>query len=406
MGRKEKITPERKEAVKYILENYDIKTPQDIQVALKDLFKDTLQEMLEAELETNLGHAKYEYGNEKENYRNGYSAKTVRSEYGPIELEIPRDRNGEFKPIVVPKYSKDISRIEEIIISMYSRGMSTRDISKQVEEIYGVTVSAEMVSNVTNKIIPLIDEWQNRKLDKVYPIVFIDAVHFSVKENNQVIKKAAYIVLGVNTDGFKDVLGIWIGENESAKFWMSVLNDLKSRGMQDILILCSDGLSGLDDAIKGIYPKTEHQRCIIHMIRNSTKYISYKDRKEFCADLKNIYTAINEEKAYESLKEVSEKWKSKYPYSVKNWEANWDLVIPFFKYSEELRKIMYTTNAIESLNSSFRRYTKNRTVFPNDESLRKSLYLATQNIIEKWTARYKNWDMILSQLQIFFEERI
>jgi len=406
MGKKEKITPERKEAVKYLLENYDIKTPQDIQVALKDLFKDTIQEMLEAELETNLGHSKYEYGTEKENYRNGHSSKTVRSEYGPVKLEIPRDRNGEFEPSVIPKYSKDISRIEEIIISMYGRGMSTRDISKQVEEIYGVTVSAEMVSNVTNKIIPLIDEWQNRRIDSVYPIVFIDAVHFSVKDNNQVIKKAAYIVLGVNTDGFKDVLGIWVGENETAKFWMSVLNDLKSRGLQDILILCSDGLIGLADGIKAIYPKTEHQRCIIHMIRNSTRYISYKDRKEFCNDLKTIYTAINEEKAYESLIEVSDKWKSKYPYSVKNWEDNWDLVIPFFKYSEELRKIMYTTNAIESLNSSYRRYTKNRTVFPNDDALRKSLYLATKNIIEKWTSRYQNWDMILSQLQIFFEDRI
>lgn len=407
MARKRIITPEKKELISKLIEEYNIKTAKDLQEALKDLLGDTIQNMLEAELDEHLGYEKYEpTGEEKSNYRNGHTSKTLKSSIGSVEIDVPRDRNGEFEPRVVPKYKRDISEIEDKIIAMYARGMSTREINEQIQDIYGFEISAEMVSKITDKILPEIEEWQNRPLDEVYPIVFIDAIHFSVKNDGLVTKKAVYVVLAINTEGLKDVIGIYIGENESSKFWLGILNDLKNRGVNDILILCADALVGIKDAINAAFPNTEYQRCIVHQIRNTLKYVSDKDRKEFAKDLKRIYTAPNEEMGYEQMLEVSEKWEKKYPAAMRSWKTNWDVICPFFKYSKELRKIMYTTNTIESLNSSYRRLNKSRTVFPSDQALLKSIYLATLKITAKWTMRYRDWGMILGQLQIMFEGRI
>ena len=395
-----------KRLLEILQENYDIESAQNLSSAIKDLFKDSLQEMMNAEFDSSMGYSKYDKKTDKTNYRNGSTKKTLKSEFGEFEFETPRDRNGEFEPKIVPKNKRDVSGIEDKIISLYGRGLSTREINEQIQDLYGIEISATMVSNITDQILPKIKEWQERPLDSVYPIVFIDAVHFSVRQEHTVVKKAAYIVLGVTENGEKDILGIWIGENESAKFWLGVLNDLKGRGIKDILIMCSDGLTGIKEAIQAAFPKTIQQRCIVHMIRNSVRFVYYKDLKPFCNDLKTVYTAKNEKLGYEQLQKVREKWKAKYPTSLRNWEDNWNAICPFFSYSEPLRKIMYTTNTIESLNRSFRKYTKTKSVFPNDESLMKCLYLATQNITKKWTTRYGNWDMILSELSIMFDGRI
>jgi putative transposase len=407
MARKRIITPGKREIIRNLVSEYNITTAKDLQEALKDLLGDTIQDMMEAELDEHLGYEKYESTKEeKSNYRNGHTSKTLKSTVGPVEIDVPRDRNAEFEPKIVPKHKRDISEIEQKIIAMYARGMTTREINEQIQEIYGFEVSAEMVSKITDKILPEIEEWQKRPLDEVYPIVFIDAIHFSVRSNGIVIKKAAYIVLAVNTEGIKDVIGIYVGENESSKFWLSVLNDLKNRGVKDILILCADALSGIKEAINAAYPATEYQRCIVHQIRNTLKYVADKDRKEFANDLKQIYTAPNETAGYDQMLDVSEKWDKKYPSAMKSWKSNWDVICPFFKYSQELRKIMYTTNAIESLNSGYRRLNKSRAVFPSDQSLLKSIYLATLKITAKWTMRHRDWGMILGQLEIMFEGRI
>lgn len=395
-----------KEILKLLQDNYDIKTASDLSGALKDMFKGALQEMMNAEFDTSMGYSKYDKTTEKTNYRNGTTKKNLKSEFGEFEFETPRDRNGEFEPKIVPKNTRDISGIEDKIISLYARGLTTREINEQVQDLYGIEVSATMVSNITDQIIPEIKEWQNRPLDSVYPIVFIDAVHFSVREDHRVIKKAAYIVLGINKEGYKEVLGIWIGENESSKFWLGVLNELKQRGVQDILIMCSDNLTGIKQAIETAYPNTIQQRCIVHMIRNSVKFVSYKDLKEFCNDLKKIYTSKNEEDGYEELQKVKKKWQDKYASAFKTWEENWDSICPFFQFSQPLRKIMYTTNTIESLNRQYRKYTKTKAVFPTDMSLMKCLYLSTKNITKKWTMPYRNWGPILSELSIMFDGRI
>ena len=308
--RKNRIPKERKELIKQFIAQNEISSAKDIEEALKNMFKDTLQELLEAELDESLGYEKYEYSDEeKENYRNGYSKKTVHSTAGDIELSVPRDRNGEFEPAIVEKGEKDISGIEEKIIRMYARGTSNREIYNQMQELYGVKISPDMVTAITNKIIPQIKEWQTRPLDEVYPVVFVDATYFYVKDNGVSGKKAVYIILGINSDGYKDVLGFYVGESESAKYWLNILNELKTRGVKDILIMCADGLKGLPEAINSAFPKTEFQRCIVHMIRNTMNYVSYKDRKELAADLKTIYAANTEEEAYSNLQELKEKWK-------------------------------------------------------------------------------------------------
>lgn len=298
------------------------------------MFKDTLQEMLEAELTTQIGHEKYEYTNKnKDNYRNGYSQKTIHSSAGDFEINVPRDRKGEFDPIIVEKGNNDISNIEQKIIRMYARGNSNNEIYEQMKELYGVHISADMVTSITNKIIPKIKEWQNRPLEKVYPIIFIDATYFNVKVERSIVKKAVYIILGVNLTGQKEVLGFYVSDTESAKQWANILNNLKNRGVQDILLLCADGLSGLKEAIAAVFPMVEFQRCIVHMIRNTVAFVSYKERKELCSDLKTIYTAANADIAYDNLIELSEKW-SKKKISLDNWINNWDAIIPFFKYNE------------------------------------------------------------------------
>lgn len=396
-----------KELIKEIVRKGNFKSATDIQEALKDLMKEFIQESLEAELNNQLGYEKYEKKENCDNSRNGYSKKKVKSSFGEIELDIPRDRNSEFEPKIVPKYSRDISNLEEKVISMYGLGMSTRDINKHIQEIYGVDVSAEMVSKITDKIIPLIEEWQNRPLEEVYYFTFLDAIHFHVKEDKAIVKKAAYIVLGVNSEGKKDVLGIYIGGNESAKFWLSVLNDLRNRGVKDILIASVDGLTGFSEAIKTVFPHTDIQRCIIHQIRYTLSFVSYKEKKEFAKDLKEIYTAPNEETGFSALEELKEKWSKKYPYALKSWENNWSELRTFFKFSPEIRRIMYTTNAIENLNRIYRKVTKTRSSFPTDMALMKLLYLSTINLTEKWKTGYaKDWHLIKGQLAIEYEERL
>ena len=384
MGRKERLSPERKELIQQFLAQNDIKSAHDIEIALRDMMKETLQTMLENELTEQLGYDKYEYSDdEKTNYRNGYSKKTVHSTNGDIELNIPRDRNGEFEPIIVEKGSKDISNIEEKIIRMYARGISNREIYSQMQELYGVRISPDMVTAITDKIIPTIKEWKKRPLDEVYPVVFVDATYFYVRNEGVVGKKAVYVILGINSDGYKDVLGFYVGESESAKYWLNILNELKSRGLKDILILCADGLKGLPEAISTAYPNTEFQRCIVHMIRNTMAYVSYKDRKELAADLKTIYKANTSDEGYQNLLELREKW-IKRNINFDNWINNWDNVATFFKYGQELRRIIYTTNSIESLNNSYKRINKGRPTFPSIQSLEKSVYLATEIITEKW----------------------
>lgn len=396
-----------KEVIKEIVKKGNFKSASDIQDALKELMKDFIQETLEAELDSELGYEKYDKNINNDNSRNGYSKKKVKSSFGEIELDIPRDRNSEFEPKIVPKYSRDISNLEEKVISMYGLGMTTRDINKHIQEIYGVEVSSEMVSKITDKIIPLIEEWKARPLEEVYYFTFLDAIHFSVKEDKSIVKKAAYIVLGVNSEGKKDILGIYIGANESAKFWLMVLNDLKSRGVKDILIASVDGLTGFSEAIHSVFPLTDIQRCIIHQIRYTLTYVSYKDKKEFSKDLKKIYTSPTEEAGYSALQELKEIWDKKYPYALKSWENNWSELRTFFKFSPEIRRIMYTTNVIENLNRIFRKSTKTRSSFPTDMALMKILYLCTRNLTEKWKSGYaKDWHMIKGQLAIEYEERL
>lgn len=390
---------------KMLIEEYQSETVQDLQEALKDLLGDTMEQMLKAELDE---HLDYEYGEKplSLNTRNGSSKKTVKSSYANIDLNIPRDREGSFEPQALKKYQKDISNIENQIISMYAKGMTTRDISTHIKEIYGFGISESMVSKITNKILPTIEEWQNRPLEKVYPFVFLDAIHYHVRENNIVVKKAVYIALGYNTEGYKEILGMWVGENESSKYWLLVLNQLKERGLEDILIVSTDNLSGFSQAIESVYPKTEIQKCIIHQIRNSTKFVSYRDIKELMKDLKTVYKASTEELALSNLDIFEEKWGKKYPMCVNSWRNNWAELATYFKYPEGIRKLIYTTNSIENFNRQLRKVTKNKTIFPSDYALQKSLYLAMVDASSKWTSRIRGWDQILSQLSIFFEGRI
>ena len=394
----------RSKIAKMLIEEYQPQSAQDIQEALKDLLGDTMEELLKAELDE---HLDYEYGEKplSLNTRNGTSKKTVRSSYGNIDLNIPRDREGTFEPQALRKYEKDISNIENQIISMYGKGMTTRDISSHIKDIYGFGISETMVSKITNKILPTIEEWQNRPLEKIYPMVFLDAIHYHVRENNIVVKKAVYIALGYNLEGFKEILGMWVGENESSKYWLLVLNQLKERGLEDVLIFSTDNLPGFSQAIEAVYPKAEIQKCIIHQIRNSTKYVSYKDIKELMKDLKAVYKASTEDLALTNLGIFEEKWGKKYPMCVSSWKNNWTELSTYFKYPEGIRKLIYTTNAMENFNRQLRKVTKNKTIFPNDYALQKSLYLAMVDASSKWTSRIRGWDQILSQLSIFFEGR-
>lgn len=403
--RKNSMSEGKKNIIAALLQEYDIESAEDIQEALKDLLGGTIQSMLEAEMDQHLGYEPYER-NDNENSRNGTKPKKIRSTYGETEINVPQDRESTFEPQIVKKRQKDISSIEGKIIAMYARGLTTRQISDQIEDIYGFEVSEGMVSDITNKLLPEIEEWQHRPLSSIYPIVFIDAVHFSVRENSVIKKLAAYIILGINEDGQKDVLSINIGQNESSKYWLSVLNELKNRGVKDILVLCADGLSGIKESISVAFPDTEYQRCIVHQVRNTLKYVADKDKKEFATDLKTIYHAPNEELGHERMERITNKWQDRYPNAMKSWSTNWDVISPIFKFSADVRKVIYTTNSIESLNSTYRRLNRQRSVFPNDTALLKALYLATFEATKKWTMVLKNWGKVYGELSIMYEGRL
>ena len=407
MARTRKLSPERKEFINSLIEQYHPEDAQDVQEMLKDLLGDTLQGMLEAEMDEKLGYSKYDYKNkETEDSRNGYSRKTVVSSLGEIDLDIPRDRKGEFEPQVVKKNQTDISNIEDQVLSMYAKGMTTRDISTHLHDVYGVDASAEMISHMTDRILPIAKEWQNRPLERKYAVVFMDAIHFHVREDNQTVKKAVYVAIGVKLNGNKEVLGMWIGGNESAKYWLGVLNEIKNRGVEDIMIVSVDGLTGFGDAISAVFPKAEIQRCIVHQIRYTTKFVNYKDVKPFTKALKSIYQAPTEDAALEALNDLEETWGKKYPSSVSSWRTNWAQLSTYFKYPEEIRKIIYTTNSIENFNRGLRKVTKAKAVFPTDDALFKSIYLAMIDITKKWTGASWNWGQTLNQLCIYFGDRI
>ena len=399
------MTEGKREIVRSLLAEYDIKDTHDIQEALKDLLGSTIKEMMEAEMEDHLGYEKSERS-DNDDYRNGYKSKTVKSSIGEVELEVPQDRKSTFEPQVVKKGQKDISDIDHKIISMYAKGMTTRQISDTIEDIYGFDVSEGFISDVTDKILPQIEEWQNRPLDDVYPVIYIDAIHYSVRDNGVIVKKAAYVILGLTMEGRKEVLSLAIGENESAKFWLNALNELKNRGVQDIMIICADGLTGIKEAITAAFPKTDYQRCMVHMVRNTLKYVASKDMKAFAADLRTIYNATSEDEGQKARDRVVEKWSSKYPNSMKRWIENWDVVVPIFKFSKDVRKIIYTTNAIESLNSSYRKLNRQRSVFPSDQALLKALYLATFEATKKWTQPIHNWGQAYGEMCIMYEGRM
>ena len=399
------MTEGKRNIIHQLLEEYDIQTAEDIQDALKDLLGGTIKEMMEAEMDNHLGYEKSQRS-DSDDYRNGYKEKQVNSSYGSMKIEVPHSRKSTFEPQIVKKRQKDISDIDQKIISMYAKGMTTRQISDTIEDIYGFETSEGFISDVTDKILPQIEDWQNRPLDDVYPIIYIDAIHYSVRDNGIIRKLAAYVILGINKDGIKEVLSITVGENESSKYWLSVLNELKNRGVKDILIICADGLAGIKEAIAAAFPKTEYQRCIVHQVRNTLKYVPDKDRKAFAADLKTIYHASDEEKARQALDRVCAKWTEKYPNSMKRWYDNWDAVTPIFKFSPDVRKVIYTTNAIESLNSTYRRLNRQRSVFPSDTALLKALYLATFEATKKWTSTIRNWGQVYGELSIMYEGRL
>ena len=379
------LNENKKNIIAALIEEYDIETADDIQEALKDLLGGTIKSMMEAEMDEHLGYESYERS-DNDNYRNGTKKKRVRGNYGEFEIDVPQDRNSTFEPQVVKKRQKDISDIDSKIISMYARGLTTRQISEQIEEIYGFECSEGFISDVTDKILQEIADWQNRPLDEIYPIMFIDAVHFSVREDHIIKKLAAYVIMGITMDGRKDVISLQIGENESAKYWLGVLNDLKNRGVKDIMIICADGLTGIKEAIAAAFPETEYQRCIVHQM--------------------TIYLAPNEEQGRANLARVTEKWSAKYPNAMKSWEKNWDVLTPIYKFSADVRKVIYTTNAIESLNSTYKKLNRQRSVFPSDTALLKSLYLSTLQATRKWNQPLRNWAKVYGEFSIMYDGRL
>jgi putative transposase len=382
-------------------------TMADVQNMLKDLFKDSLQSMLEGEMDEHLGYEKHSVlGNNSGNSRNGHGRKTVKTTLGEAEIAVPRDRNGDFEPQVIAKRQTRTDDIESRVLAMYAKGMSTRDIEDYLRDIYGVEASASLISRITDKIMPAVAEWQARPLDAVYPIVFLDGIMFKARKDARIVNKCLYTVLAINMEGRKEILGIWLAESESASFWAGVLNDLKNRGVRDILIACRDNLSGFSGAVEAVFPRTEQQLCVIHQIRNTTKYVSYKDLKEVMADLKPVYGAPTLEDAERRLAEFGEKWGKKYPQIIKSWNTNWAELSAYFKYPQEVRTLIYTTNAVEGFHRMLRKFTKTKTIYPTDDSIRKSVYLAILDISKKWTMPVRDWGCIMGQLSIFFGDRL
>ena len=379
------------ELLKQYVQSQHFTSTADIMAAMKDMFRDVIQQVMEVEMDEELGRERCQRSaSEAPNYRNGYSQKTVKTQLGEIDIKVPRDRKGNYEPKIISKYDRNAEGMEDKILSLYACGMSQRDIAEQIKSLYDVEISPELVSKISEKIMPEVNAWQNRPLESVYPFIFMDAIHYKVKEDHRYVTKAAYVILGITMDGRKDILGVWIGEHESSKFWLSVLNDLKSRGVLDVYLFCTDGLCGMMQAIQAVYPKSRLQRCIVHQIRSSTKYVSYKDIKKLVADLKKIYTAVTLQEAEENLHAFADEWRKQYPSCVKSWEDNWEVLSTFFEYPPEIRKIIYTTNIIEGLNRQFRQITKNKPSFTNDDSLRRMLYLASQRIVKHWHARCQN----------------
>lgn len=398
----------RRAKIRELLNMDNITSMDDIQNLSKETIAEFMENGLEAELDDQLGYSRYDYKNkDTDNSRNGYSSKTLRTSFGDVEVSVPRDRKSEFAPKVLRKNQTSISQdIEEKILSMYAKGMTTGDIEAHIQDIYGVDVSDTTVSRITDKILPVAKEWQQRPLESIYAVVFLDAIHYHVRSEGQIVKKAVYIAIGIDLDGHKDVLGMWVGENESAKFWATVLNSLKNRGVEDIFIACTDNLTGFSVAIEAVYPKTEIQNCIIHQLRNSSKYVSYKDLKALMADLKAVYAAVDESAALDALDTFAEHWDKKYPKISQSWRNNWANLSTYFKFPQELRRLIYTTNTIEGFNRQLRKVTKSKSVFPTDDSLFKMLYLAMIDITKKWTGRKQDWSMIHAQLAIYFEDRM
>ena len=412
MARK-KDTPQ-KAALREMMGNYlkennvKVKDGTDVNSIMRDMMSIILEGALDQEMDEELGYSKYDYRNkETDNSRNGHSQKTMHTSYGDMEIDIPRDRKGEFEPQIVKKYQNTVTQdMEEKIISMYAKGMTTNDIESHMRELYDIEISDSTISRITDKILPIVKEWQERPLEEIYAVVFMDAIHYHVRNEGRIVKRAVYIAIGIDMSGYKDVLGMYVGQNESAKFWLSILNGLKNRGVEDILIACVDGLTGFPQAIEAVFPETEIQQCIIHQIRNTTKLVSYKELKPLMADLKRVYAAPTEEIALAELESFDEKWSGKYPKIAKSWKDNWANLSTYFKYPEAVRRLIYTTNAIEGFNRQLRKVTKSKTVFPSDESLLKMLYLAMMDITKKWTGHRQDWGQIHSQLEIFFEERL
>jgi transposase-like protein len=383
-----------------------MKTQEELEAYISKLYKHAVQTMLKAEMDEHLGYKKHDpEGKNTGNSRNGNSGKTLKTDVGDIPLDVPRDRNSSFEPVIVPKHQRMSARIEQAIITMYSKGMSTRDIEDTVLDIYGVKVSESSVSSITATVLEDIKQWQQKPLDPVYYIIWMDGIVMKVRHNGKVINKTIYLIIGVNRDGFKEVLGMWISETESASFWLSALNDIKARGVEDVLIACTDNLAGIKQAIKAIFPATITQLCIVHQIRNSCKYVVWKERKAFVTDLKLIYGAPNKQVAEDALQDFAVKWGNKYGYAVKSWKENWDHLTAYFDYPQEIRSLIYTTNPVESLNSTIRKYTRSKTVFPDDQAALKSVFLAVCNIQKKWTMPIRNWGQIVNQFYINFEER-
>ena len=414
MARRTRNESAQKQAIRKMMKSYlndneiSIKDGGDVNGVMRDMMSVLLEGVLDEELDEELGYSKYDYKNkETDNSRNGHSEKTMHTSYGDMNVAIPRDRKGDYEPQLIKKYQNTVTQdMEEKIISMYAKGMTTSDIESHLRELYGIEISDSTISRVTEKVMPLVKEWQNRPLEQIYAVVFLDAIHYHVRSAGHVVTKAVYIALGIDMEGHRDVLGMYVGENESAKFWLTILNSLKNRGVEDILIACVDGLSGFPQAIEAAYPETEVQQCIVHQIRNSTRYTSYKDLKKLMADLKCVYAAQSEELALEALESFKAKWNDKYPKIYKSWHDHWPLLSTYFKYPEPVRRLIYTTNSIEAFNRQLRKVTKNKGVFPSDESLLKMLYLATMDITKKWTGRRQDWGVIHSQLEIYFEDRL
>ena len=411
MGKRKNRSPEeiaRRAKIRELLQESNISSMADIQELFKETIAEFMENGLDAELDEELGYSRYDYKNkDTDNSRNGHSSKTLKTSFGEVDIDVPRDRKGEFDPVIIKKNQTSISQdVEEKILSMYAKGMTTSDIETHIRDIYGLQISDTTISRITDKILPIAKEWQQRPLEPIYAVVFLDAIHYHVRSEGQIVKKAVYIAIGINLDGKKDVLGMWVGENESAKYWASVLNGLRNRGVEDIFIACTDNLTGFDTAIEAVFPQTEIQNCIIHQLRNSSKYVSYKDIKALMADLKAVYAAVDEASALDALDIFAETWDKKYPKISKSWRENWVNLSTYFKYPVEVRRLIYTTNTIEGFNRQLRKVTKSKAVFPTDDSLFKMLYLAMIDITKKWTGRRQDWGIIHAQLSIYFNDRM